>query len=471
MPATFSKPEDIAIVGIACRFADAADTAGFWRNVLENRASIGDHPDPVATHVLDPESPRFDRLHTLRGGYLRELATFSPAAFGLDVNALPGANPDQFLAIQLATEALHDAGLWPNTFRPERAALFLGYSAPLNVATANWLQHSLIVEQTAAILQRLFPTAPELAISEVRQTMKAALPPVRPAGIRSAFGHALAGQCATALGFSGATGALDAGAASSLAALRQAMDELRLGRCDVAVTGAVQSCASLHVLMGLACVMDFTSREIPSPLSRDADGTLPGEGGAFFVLKRRSDAEKNRDTIYALVKGVGFTAGDTASSTPTEPDQLVNAIRLAQAEAGVDPETIGLVEAHGSAIPREDQMEIQALREVFADRTGALPHIAIGSVKSSIGHCFAAAGAAGLAKTALSLYHRILPPTIATRSRIHTRLAQASSPFYVNAATRPWIEGGDHPRRAGVTAFDSACAHAHAVLEEHQPDP
>jgi len=467
MPANLSKQEDIAIVGLACRFAEADDTAGFWRNILENRASIGDHPDATAARVLDPASPRFDRLHTLRGGYLRELATFTPAAFGLDANALPGANPDQFLAIQLATQALHDAGLGPHTFKPDRAAFLLGYSAPLNVATANWLQHSMIVEQTAVILQRLFPAAPELAINELRQTMKAALPPVRPASIRSAFGHALAGQCATALGFSGSACALDAGAASSLAALRLALDELRLGRCDVAVTGAVQSCASLHVLMGLACIMDFTSREQPCPLSRDADGTLPGEGGAFFVLKRRGDAERNRDTIYAVIKGVGITAGDAASSTPTEPDKLVAAIRLAQAEADVDAETIGLVEMHGSAIPREDQAEIQALREIFADRTRAFPHIAIGSVKSSIGHCFAAAGAAGLAKATLALYHRILPPMITCRGRTHARLAQASSPFYVNAATRPWIEGGTHPRRAGVTAFDSACAHAHAVLEEH----
>ena len=281
MPANLSKQEDIAIVGLACRFAEADDTAGFWRNILENRASIGDHPDATAARVLDPASPRFDRLHTLRGGYLRELATFTPAAFGLDANA------------------------------------------------------------------------------------------------------------------------------------------------------------------------------------------LPGEGGAFFVLKRRGDAERNRDTIYAVIKGVGITAGDAASSTPTEPDKLVAAIRLAQAEADVDAETIGLVEMHGSAIPREDQAEIQALREIFADRTRAFPHIAIGSVKSSIGHCFAAAGAAGLAKATLALYHRILPPMITCRGRTHARLAQASSPFYVNAATRPWIEGGTHPRRAGVTAFDSACAHAHAVLEEH----
>jgi acyl transferase domain-containing protein len=461
--------DDIAIIGIACRFAGAANVVAFWRNIVAGKSAIGDHPDPQAMRVLDPSSPRFDRLNTQRGGYLRELNTFTPGAFGLTAEALAGANPDQFMALQLASDALRHAGIARAALPAGRAGLVLGYASPLNAASANWMQHGLVMDQTIALLQRLFPTAAEAQLSEIRQALKTALPPMHTPGLRSAFGHAIAGQCAAALEISGTACAMDAGAASSLQALRLAMDELRLGRCDLMLAGAVQNCTSLQVLMGLACLLPFTTRDFPCPLSRDADGTLPGEGGGFLVLKRRRDAEKDGNTIFAVLKGIGLAAGDaSALGMRPDPRRLVAAMQLGQDEAGVDPATIGLVEAHGSAVPREDQMEIHALRQVFPDRTEPTPRILVGSIKAQIGHCFAAAGLAGVVKAALALHHRILPPMVLAASRLHARLGHASSPFYIDAAPRPWVMGRRQPpRRAAVTAFDCACVHAHAVLEEH----
>ena len=453
MPA--SLQDDIAIVGMACRFAGAADTAAFWRNIVAGKSAIGEHPNPQAPRVLDTSSPRFERLSTLRGGYLRELNTFAAGAFGLTPEALAGANPDQFLALQLAADALRHAGIDREALLAGHAGLILGYSSPLNVATANWLQHGLVVDQTVAILQRFFPTAAEAQLTEFRQVLKSALPPLLAPGLRSAFGHAIAGQCAAALALSGPASAVDAGAASALLALRAAMDELRLGRCDVALAGAVQNCTSLHVLMGLACLLPFTTRDAPAPLSRDADGTLPGEGGGFLVLKRRRDAEKDGNTIFALLKGIGVTAGD-ASALGVRPDPrgLVAAMQFGQDEASADPATIRLVEAHGSAVPREDQLEINALRQVFPDRTGPAAGTLIGSVKAQIGHCFAAAGIAGIVKAALALHHRILPPTAPTAGRLQARLAQASSPFYVDTAPRPWVQGRRQPPRRAASHID-----------------
>ena len=461
--------DDIAIVGIACRFAGAADVATFWRNVVANKSSIGDHPNPLAVRVLDASSPRFDRLSTQRGGYLRELNTFTPGAFGLTPDAMAGANPDLFLTLQLAAEALRHAGIERSAIPSGRAGLVLGYASPLNVATANWLQHGLVMDQTMALLQRLFPTAAEVQLNEIRQAMKTALPPMRMPGLRSAFGHTLAGQCAASLKLSGTACAVDAGAASSLQALRLAMDDLHLGRCDVMLAGAVQNCTSLQVLMGLAGLLAFTTRDTPCPLSRDADGTLPGEGGGFLVLKRCRDAERDSNTIYAVIKGVGLAAGDASSlGVRPEPQGLIAAMKSGQDEAGVDPATINLVEAHGSAVPREDQMEIQALRQVFPDRNGPAPQTLVGSIKSQIGHCYAAAGMAGVIKAALALHHRVLPPMVNACGRMHARLVQSSAPFYVGDAPRPWVLGRRQPpRRAAVNAFDVACVHAHAVLEEH----
>ena len=191
---TTAEPDDVAIVGLSCRFAGAADTAAFWSNLVTGRCAISDHPNPLASRILDPTSPLFDRLHTQRGGYLRDLNTFVPGAFGLTPDALAGANPDQFLALHLATTALRQAGITPSALPAGRTGLVLGYASPLNVATANWLQHGLIMDQTITLLHRLFPGAAETQLNEIRQSLKESLPPVRPAALRTAFGHALAGQ-------------------------------------------------------------------------------------------------------------------------------------------------------------------------------------------------------------------------------------------------------------------------------------
>lgn len=467
MPNTFH--DDIAIVGMACRFAGAADAAAFWRQVVSGKSAIGDHPNPLAVQMLDPSTSRFDRLRTQRGGYLRDLNTFTPSAFGLTADSMIGVNPDQFLAMHLAAEALRQAGLEAATLPGGRTGLVLGYASPLNVATANWMQHGLMLDQTEALLHRLFPTAVETQLSEIRQALKDSLPPMRVQGIRSAFGHELAGQCAAVLKLTGLACAVDAGAASSMQALRLAMDELRLGRCDIMLAGAVQTCASLQVLMGLATLLPFTVCDIPCPFSRDADGTLPGEGGGFLVLQRRRDAEKAGRTIYAVIKGLGL-ATSYASTTElrAEPAGLVAAMQAAQNEASVDPATIGLVETHGSAVPLEDQLEIQALRQVFPDRGAAAPRALLGVSKSQIGHCYAAAGLASVIKTALALYHRVLPPIALTRGRLQTRLVHPPSPFYVAAVARPWVLGRRQPpRRAAVNAFGCDCVQAHAVLEEY----
>ncbi len=462
-------PDDVAIVGMACRFAGAADVAAFWSNLVTGRSAISDHPNPLASRILDPASPLFDRLHTQRGGYLRDLNTFQPEAFDLTPDTLAGANPDQFLALLLAAAALRQAGIDPAAQLTGRTGLVLGYASPLNAATANWLQHGLVMDQTITLLHRLFPGAAETQLNEIRQSLKESIPPMRRAGLRTAFGHALAGQCAATLRLPGMVCAVDAGAATSLQALRLAMDELLLGRCDVMLAGAVQNCSSLQTLMGLACLLPATTRDTPTPLSREADGTLPGEGGGFLVLKRRRAAERDGNTIFALLKGIALTAADShVQDGRPDPQRLISAMQQAHQQAGITPATIAFLETHGSAIPHEDQLEIQAMRRVFPDYDPQTPRILLGACKAQIGHCYAAAGLAGIIKAALALHHRLLPPLSPARTRLQARLTQATSPFLATTSPRPWVQGGSlTPRRAAVTAFDTSSALAHAVLEEY----
>jgi acyl transferase domain-containing protein len=203
------------------------------------------------------------------------------------------------------------------------------------------------------------------------------------------------------------------------------------------------------------------------PFDSEADGTMLAEGVGIVVLKRLADAQRDRDRVYAVVKGVGVSSdGKFSALLAPRMEGEALAIRRAYQAAGVDPATVGLIEAHGTGIPLGDSTEIHALTEVFGIRTGPRPHCAVGSVKSMIGHCISAAGIAGFIKAALALHHKILPATIGCETP-NPALRLDRAPFYINLTTRPWIHGKvNTPRRAAVSAMGFGGINAHCVLEE-----
>ena len=191
----------------------------------------------------------------------------------------------------------------------------------------------------------------------------------------------------------------------------------------------------------------------------------------MVVLKRMEDAVRDGDRVYALIRGIGTSSDGREVSVMAprlEGEEL--ALRRAYEEAGVSPRSVGLVEAHGTATPVGDVVEIEALTRVFGERAGELPPCALGTVKSMISHTIPAAGVAGLIKTALALYQRVLPPTLGC-DEPNPKLRLERTPFYINTETRPWIHGGPEPRRAGVNAFGFGGINAHAVLEEVEGAP
>jgi acyl transferase domain-containing protein len=194
-----------------------------------------------------------------------------------------------------------------------------------------------------------------------------------------------------------------------------------------------------------------------------------GEGAGLVVLKRREEAERDGDRIYALIKGVGVSSdGRGAALMAPRLEGEVLALRRAYEMAGISPRTIELIEAHGTGTTMGDPTEIRALREVFGSREGEdAPTCALGAVKSMIGHTLPAAGAAGLIKAALALHHRILPPTLHC-DEPNPALELEKTPFFINTETRPWVHGQtDYPRRAGVNAFGFGGINSHVILEEH----
>jgi acyl transferase domain-containing protein len=459
--------EDIAIVGIACRFPDAPDPEAYWANIQEGVCSISEHPAPDAGRILDPHSADFERVYTLRGGYLKDLATFDPLAFGVIPNAVDGSDPSQLLALEVGRAALDDAGLLDADFDRERADVILGYCVHLHAANTNWLQHGVMLDQMMEILGRVAPHLGKESMGAIRSQLKSSLPPMDSQAIASVSGNIVAGRIANRLDLMGACYTVDAACASSLVAIDHGATNLALGRCDVALVGGVYGHLSTPMLMLFSELGALSRSPSPRPFGREADGTLLAEGVGMLVLKRCSDALRDGSYIYATIKGIG-TASDGRGSGLLAPrvGGEALAIRRAYRGAGVDPATVGLVEAHGTGIPLGDRTEVAALREVFGPMQGEGARCALGSVKSLIGHTISAAGIAGVIKAALALHHRILPPTL-FGDEPHPDLALHETPFYLCRTARPWIHGSrEAPRRAGVSAMGFGGINAHCVLEE-----
>jgi acyl transferase domain-containing protein len=460
---------DVAIVGMACLFPRAPSLDIFWGNVLAKVDAI-DEPldDWGADLAYDADVDADDRIYCKRGGFLKEVADFDPLAYGVMPRSIDGAEPDHFLALRLAAEALADAGYADRDFDRTRTEVILGRGEYFNRGNVTALQHGLIVEQTVRILRQLHPEHTPAELDEIRWELKASLPPFNAETAPGLVPNVVCGRIANRLDLMGANYTIDAACASSLIALDAGVRDLTAGRCDIALVGGVNASTPPIIFM-VFCQLDALSRsgEI-RPFDRRANGTLLGEGLGVVVLKRRGDAERDGDRIYALVKGVGVSSDGRALgllAPRVEGEEL--ALRRAYEGAGISPASVRLIEAHGTGTAVGDATEIEALRRVFGGRNGGEPRCAIGSVKSMIGHTMPAAGIAGLIKATLALHHRVLPPTL-NCDEPDPALGLDETPFYVNTETRPWIHGETAtPRRAGVSAFGFGGINAHAILEEY----
>ena len=459
---------DVAIIGMACIFPKAPNLQTFWQNIVSKVDGIDEPPEGSFTNkVYDPTSTANNRIYCKRGGYVQDLPPFNPADFGIMPVALDGAEPEHFIALKVAYDALVDAGYPDKPFNRERTGVILGRGTFVNRAYISVLQHVLVVDQTIEILKELHPEHSPAELESIRARLRANLPPFTPDTAPGLPHSVMAGIIANRLDLKGPTLVLDAACASCLLALEMGMRDLLSGKCDVSVVGGVQISTPAPIQMLFTQLGAISRLPHLRPFDRKADGTMLGEGIGMIVLKRKEDAIKEGHRIYAIVKGVGASSdgkGKGLLAPQVEGEEL--ALRRAYEAAGVSPDSIGLIEAHGTALPLGDITEIKALRRVFGGRDGGPPRVALGTVKSMIGHLIPAAGIAGIIKTALSLYHKIMPPTLHVEEP-NPQLEIEDTPFYLNTETRPWIHGSPHlPRRAGVNAFGFGGINTHAIMEE-----
>ncbi|MFK7936936.1 MAG: beta-ketoacyl synthase N-terminal-like domain-containing protein, partial [Saprospiraceae bacterium] len=280
------------------------------------------------------------------------------------------------------------------------------------------------------------------------------------------LGNVISGRITNRFDLGGINSVVDAACAASLSAVKMSLSELVEGRADMMITGGVDTDNSPFMYMSFSKTPAFSKSNHITPFDKDADGMLIGEGVGMLVLKRLADAERDGDRIYAVVKGVGTSSDGRFKSiyAPRASGQAL-AVRRTYEEAGYEPHTVDLLEAHGTGTGGGDPVEFESMSSVFSEGNSTKQHIALGSVKSQVGHTKAAAGAAGMIKTVLALHHKILPPTINV-TEPNPKFNIKNTGIYINTEARPWLRD-DHPRRASVSAFGFGGINVHIAMEEY----
>lgn len=463
---------DVAIIGMACEFPGASDLDTYWQNIVSKVDAITDVPSGRwNTEIFYDPDPRAEgRVYCKRGGYL-DFVSFNPLKYGTMPVAVEGGEPDQFLTLRVVHDAMQDAGYLDRPMDGERTEFVLGRGNYLGAGIGNVIQRGAVTEQTIEILKALHPEYTPEELDTIRKELRGKLPSFSSETAPAIIPNLSTGRVANRLGFMGYNFTVDAACASSLIAVEVCVRDLLTGKCDLALAGGVHVFTDIPFLMVFCALQALSPTSQIRPFDRNADGTMPGEGMGIVVLKRLEEAEQDGDRIYAVIKGVGTSSDGRAVSVMAprvEGEEL--ALRRAYEMADISPRTVELIEAHGTGTPAGDAAEIEALTRVFGSRDGSLPWCALGTVKSMIGHAMPAAGMAGLIKAALSLYHKVLPPTLHCEDP-HPRLQNEKVPFYVNTETRPWIhEPQKFPRRAGVNAFGFGGTNAHVIMEEYVRD-
>ncbi len=420
----------IAVVGMAGRFPGAADLDQFWRNLRDGVESISRWSES------QPGSPAVGQPGSVRAkGMLDDVDQFAASFFGFSPREATLLDPQQRLFLECAHEALESGG-----YDPDRFEGLIGVYAGSSMSTY--------------LLFHLLPHADALGALGML-----------PALIANDKDY-LATRVSYKLDLRGPSLSVQTACSTSLVAVCQACESLLAYRCDMALAGGV----SITLPQERGYCRDDGPVFSPDGRCRAFDaragGLVVGNGVGVVVLKRLEDALADRDSIHAVIKGfaVNNDGGVKVGFTAPAVDGQAEVIAMAQAAAGVAPETVGYVEAHGTGTAIGDPIEVAALTQAFRLGTEAKGFCALGSVKTNIGHLDAAAGIAGLIKTVLALKHESLPPSLHFEEP-NPHIDFAASPFYVNSTLCEW-KSGETPRRAGVSSFGIGGTNAHVVLEE-----
>ena len=454
----------IAIIGMSALFPQAEHLGQYWNNIVEQIDSIIEIPESrwKIEDYFDEDQNVPDKSYSKRGGFIPDV-DFNPMDFGIPPNILEVTDSSQLLGLLTAKNALEDSGYGEaKEDLLDRTGVILGVTAGMK------LMGSLTARLQYPIWERVLQRSgfSEKDTERLIERMKKAYVRWEENSFPGLLGNVIAGRIANRLNLGGTNCTVDAACASSLSAMKMAISDLNEHRADMMITGGVDSDNSPFMYMCFSKTPAFTADVKVKPFDADSKGIMIGEGLGMVILKRLEDAERDGDRIYSVIRGIGTSSDGRFKSiyAPRSSGQA-KALRRAYQDAGFEPESVGLIEAHGTGTTAGDLAEFEGLKEVFSENNDKKQHIALGSVKSQIGHTKAAAGIAGLIKTSLALHHKTLPPTINIETP-NPKLGIEETPFYLNTESRPWASP-EFPRRAGVSSFGFGGTNFHFVLEEH----
>jgi len=458
----------IAVVGMASIFADAKNLEDYWDNIFESVDAIKDVPsDRWAVDDYYNSDPRAaDKTYCKRGGFLPEI-DFDPMEFGLPPNILELTDIAQLLSLVVARDVLNDAGIGDGSgYDRDKVGITLGVGGgQKQISPLTSRLQGPVLEK---VLKASGVDAEDRAM--IIEKFKKAYIGWEENSFPGMLGNVISGRIANRFDFGGTNCVVDAACAGSLAAIKLAISDLLEHRSEVMISGGVCCDNSPFMYMSFSKTPAFTTGEDIRPFDNDSKGMMIGEGIGMMAFKRLEDAERDGDKIYAVLKGIGTSSdGRFKSIYAPRPDGQAKALKRAYDDAGFEPSSCGLIEAHGTGTKAGDAAEFGGLVKHFSADNDQKQHIALGSVKSQIGHTKAAAGSAGMIKAILALHHKVLPATIHI-DQPNTALEIENSPMYLNNETRPWMAREDGlPRRAGISSFGFGGTNYHMVLEEYTP--
>ncbi|ACC81629.1 type I polyketide synthase [Nostoc punctiforme] len=429
-----AKTEPIAIVGMACRFPGGADDPEtFWQILRDGTDAIVEVPsdrwDIDTYYDPNPDSP--GKMSSRYGGFLKQVDRFDAEFFGISPREAISIDPQQRLLLEVSWEALENACQPPSELMGSSTGVFVG------VTTNDYT--------------RFYAQAGEQGIDAYQ-------------GTGSAF-SAMVGRLSFVLGFQGPCVALDTACSSSLVSVHLACQSLRNGECELALAGGVNLILTpeANIMFSKARMMAADGR--CKTFDAAANGYVRGEGCGIVVLKRLSQAQAQGDRILAVIRGSAVNQ-DGRSSGLTVPNGIAqeNLIRQAIANAKVQPQQVSYVEAHGTGTSLGDPIEVEAITATLGKEHTTDRPLAIGSVKTNIGHLESAAGVAGLMKVVLALQHQQIPPHLHL-NQPNPLIPWSELPLTIPTTLTPWQTNGE-TRIAGVSSFGFSGTNAHAILEE-----
>jgi len=463
--------EPIAVIGVSALLPDAPDVEAFWRNVLDARVSLKDVPEGRWTesdfHVEGgPKNVEENKTYCKIGGWVEDFE-FDWRRWRVPPGTLPQIDTAQLWAVSVSAAALEDAGyLGEDCSELARERTGVIFANALGGENRNLSNHRVWADQFArhAVEAGGMPATGKDAFKDA---ILEGLPKVDEDTMPGELANVVAGRVANLLDLQGPNYSTDAACASTFAALLDACRLLHARQVDMMVAGASDRTMDPATFAKFSAIGALSASH-STPFDARANGFVMGEGSGALALKRLSDAIRDGDCIQAVIRGVGASSdgrgkGITAPSTRGQ----IQAVARAYQQAGYDPSTVGLIEAHGTSTVVGDATELSSLATAF-EGTPAGDRVAVGSIKSQIGHLKAAAGIAGLLKAILAVREGIIPPSAGFKTPNAT-VDWPSNPFYIPTASAPWATPNDHPRRAGVSSFGFGGTNFHCALEAYDP--